>query len=116
MREVRRIRSDVRYVLYNLSNCGSWFLCLFPSIRQWDAEELQRVRSEYEYKITMLSKRTTEMERENEQLSISLQVCTFFFLFFSFAHHFAVCSFSLYCRGDRIKRQKRQERETWKRN
>lgn len=41
-------------------------------------EELERVTSDYEYKITVLTKRTTELERKNEQLESSIKVSPHF--------------------------------------
>ncbi|BGO96598.1 Cell polarity protein [Rhodotorula toruloides ATCC 204091] len=39
--------------------------------RSWEGEPLDKIRSSYEYKLTMLQNRVSELERENEELKAS---------------------------------------------
>lgn len=41
---------------------------------QWENDELQKIKSDYEYKITVMSKRITDLERENEDSRDALHV------------------------------------------
>ncbi|KAM0755439.1 hypothetical protein T439DRAFT_330639 [Meredithblackwellia eburnea MCA 4105] len=41
--------------------------------KSWDQEELEKVKSEYEYKITMLQNRMSEIQRENDDMREALK-------------------------------------------
>lgn len=44
---------------------------------QWDNEEIEKLKSDYEYKITLMSKRISELERENEDARDVMKVSRF---------------------------------------
>lgn len=41
---------------------------------QWEHEDREKVKSDYEYKITMLQSRMAEIQRENDDMRDALKV------------------------------------------